>query len=74
MERHELKSVLKTLAKFHADGIAFKRKNPELYPDPEHTYIAKYPFLKVMPLFGNGSPVRRSYAVAVRTVLTIFSD
>jgi hypothetical protein len=36
-----LKSVLKALARFHADGIAFLRKNSE----------AKYPFLQVTGAF-----------------------
>jgi hypothetical protein len=35
--QNELKSVLKGLARFHADGIAFLRKNNE----------TKYPFLQV---------------------------
>jgi hypothetical protein len=37
ISQNELKSVLKCLARFHADGIAFLKKNSE----------AKYPFLQV---------------------------
>lgn len=47
LDKLELKSVLKVLAKFHADGIAFKRKNPNLYHNQDHTYIVQYPFLKI---------------------------
>lgn len=38
MERHEMKSVLRALAKFHADGMKFLRENDNL---------TKYSFIEV---------------------------